>query len=374
MTDIGWLEPAQREIVPQLRPFLAERWPIARIREVVDAGTGFDHDQLAAAAQSDWHVPMASSWTLPQALVIAQEWGRVLAPSWLVDLNVVADTLRHQGSAQQRLQTLRLLRTGAQVVAWCAQALPAPNRWQRNGSAVRVTAQPQGFRLTGSVEVVTGAGMADLLLVAAADGDAVTQFLVPTVSPGVSLRPLQGLDPTRALFEVGLDGVLVGADAVVGQRRAGAVLAERQSQVAVALAVAMTTGTMAALFETALEYAKVRTAFGRAIGSFQAVKHQLVDASLVLEMSRSVSEEAGAAVARGSADAAEIASMAKSYVGRAGVELAHLTWQTLGGIAYMWDNDFHLFLRRITADASFYGDPDWHEERLCRIHSLGALA
>jgi alkylation response protein AidB-like acyl-CoA dehydrogenase len=62
--------------------------------------------------------------------------------------------------------------------------------------------------------------------------------------------------------------------------------------------------------------------------------------------------------------------MAKAFVGDAAVELAHKCWQVFGGIAYTWEHDFHLYLRRLTADASLYGSPTWHRERVCQLAGL----
>jgi alkylation response protein AidB-like acyl-CoA dehydrogenase len=68
--------------------------------------------------------------------------------------------------------------------------------------------------------------------------------------------------------------------------------------------------------------------------------------------------------------AGETVSMAKAYVSEASIELAHACWQTFGGVAYKWDHDFHLYLRRLTADAALYGDATWHNERICVMNGL----
>lgn len=159
---------------------------------------------------------------------------------------------------------------------------------------------------------------------------------------------------------------LVGGDA---SSATAADLLERLLQLAAVLALAETVGAMAELFARALRHSKERVAFGRPIGSFQAIKHLLADNSVELETSKAVLEAATRAVQDRIA-AGEIVSIAKSYVGTAGVDLAHACWQMLGGIAYQWDHDFHLYLRRITVDAVLYGDPSWHNERICALHGL----
>jgi alkylation response protein AidB-like acyl-CoA dehydrogenase len=127
---------------------------------------------------------------------------------------------------------------------------------------------------------------------------------------------------------------------------------------------------MEALLADAVAYAKERMAFGRPIGSFQAVKHLLADASLRVEMARAVADAAALAVSDGRPDAPEVVSIAKSFVADAGIEVAHAAWQTYGGVAYRWDHHLHLYLRRLTTDAALYGSADWHREQILCLHGL----
>jgi alkylation response protein AidB-like acyl-CoA dehydrogenase len=186
----------------------------------------------------------------------------------------------------------------------------------------------------------------------------------------VRVERLDGLDLTRRLCRVHFDGAQFDADAVVGTPEGADASFERQFQIALVLAVSESLGAVAHDFSMALDYSKLRTAFGRPIGSFQAVKHQLADASMQLEASMAIAYEAVRAVQDGTADAAELASVAKAFVGDAAVDIAHTCFQVFGGIGYTWEHDQHLYLRRLTADAALYGQPAWHRERICRIHGL----
>jgi alkylation response protein AidB-like acyl-CoA dehydrogenase len=147
-------------------------------------------------------------------------------------------------------------------------------------------------------------------------------------------------------------------------------LLEWQLQQALVLAVAETVGAMTRLLELAVTYAKHRVAFGRPIGSFQAIKHLLADTSVLLETSQAMAATAARAVLAGQSDASTIASMAKAFVGESAVSLAHACWQTFGGVAYTWQHDFHLYLRRLTTDAALYGDSMWHYEQICRLEGM----
>ena len=124
------------------------------------------------------------------------------------------------------------------------------------------------------------------------------------------------------------------------------------------------------LAEITVEYAKARIAFGRPIGSFQALKHILADISFWAEVSTAAATAAADAVADARPTASEIVSIAKAYVGEAGTQLAQQCLQVHGGIGFTWEHDLHFYLRRLAADRVLYGDPEWHRERICRIHGL----
>ena len=141
-----------------------------------------------------------------------------------------------------------------------------------------------------------------------AGDDGVAQVLVRTDASGVTLRPLEGLDVTRRWFGVELDGVVV--DRGRAARVAGL------GEVAAVLSAAESVGAMQADFDVALDYAKDRIAFGRPIGSFQAIKHLLADTSLGLEMSKApASPPPRRRSGSGAPDGPEVASMAKAFVG-----------------------------------------------------------
>jgi hypothetical protein len=230
--------------------------------------------------------------------------------------------------------------------------------------------QGDGFMLTGAAGFVQDADLADWILVTASAERGLSQFLIGAGTPGVTIRPLEGLDLTRRFSEVRFDDVELPASALVGQRGTAASTVGRQLDVALALTVAEMVGAMDRDFEVVLDYAKVRTAFGRPIGSFQAVKHLLADTSLALEMSKAMAVAAARSVGSAEDDATEVASMAKAFVSDSAVDLAQNCWQVFGGIGYTWEHDQHLYLRRLTTDAALYGDAAWHRERVWEFYGL----
>jgi alkylation response protein AidB-like acyl-CoA dehydrogenase len=355
--------------------FIDARCPISRVRELVDTDVAHDPALLGEAGELGWFalfVPEehgggnVSGSAVRDAVIVAEERGRFVQPGPFVATNVVAFALARDGSADQQGAHLPDLASGTRTASWAFTA--------RNGvpevGAVRATDAGDGYVLDGTASLVPEGVSADTFLVSAADSDGVTQFLVDASAPGVAVTQLDGLDLTRRFADVRFDGVSVSAGAVLGAPGRAQASVDAQLDVAVALTVAESIGAMTRLAEITVEYSKARIAFGRPIGSFQALKHILADISFWAQVSTAAAGAAADAVADARPTASEIASIAKAYVGDAGTQLAQQCLQVHGGIGFTWEHDLHFYLRRLAADRVLYGDPDWHRERICRIHDL----
>jgi alkylation response protein AidB-like acyl-CoA dehydrogenase len=227
-----------------------------------------------------------------------------------------------------------------------------------------------GLELSGVKRAVQDVDASSWLLVTCATDEGPTQVLVAADAPGVTVTELDSLDITRRFAEVRFDRTRVRAEAVVGAAGAEDRLAAKQLAIAATLTAAESVGAMDHDFEMTVQYAKDRIAFGRPIGSFQAVKHQLADASLALEMSKAITLAAAQTLGVDDDYGPEAASMAKAFVGESGVDLAQTCFQVFGGIGYTWEHDQHLYLRRITTDAGIFGGPAWHREYLCQLAGI----
>lgn len=135
-----------------------------------------------------------------------------------------------------------------------------------------------------------------------------------------------------------------------------------------ALAAAATLiGLGQTMLDMTVEYAKVRTQFGRPIGSFQAVKHQLVDALSALEFARPMVYRAAWSLSTlpgGDPEAKVHVSMAKTYASEAATSVAKTALQCHGAIGYTTEYDLHMWMKRSWALASTWGDPKWHRDRV----------
>jgi alkylation response protein AidB-like acyl-CoA dehydrogenase len=350
--------------------------PLATVRRLVDSDSGRPADYLRGAAELGWFAMLVgeehgggsvSGQGLLDLALIAEERGRGLQPGPFVSMNVVAAALEASGSTEQKRSMLPALCRGELVATWVAG--PAIGQ---GGPASFIAAESaeHGFRLSGSARLVQDGSAADWLLVTTDGPEGPSQFLVEATTPRVTVQPLRGHDITQRLAAVSFDDVEVPTTALVGERGLAGHDVERQLQLACVLSTAETVGAMDVLFDMTRAYAADRTAFGRPIGSFQAVKHQLADMSLSLECAKAIVVAATRDVQAEQGDAAEIVSMAKSWVGDVGIDIAQGCFQVFGGIGYTWEHDLHLYLRRITMNSLLFGQADWHRERLCQIHGL----
>lgn len=359
------------------RRFVEHRAPIGAVRKLAESATRFDTSTWRACADQGWialftpeaHGGMAETGVgVVDASIIAEELGRVVFAGPFLPASVVALAIARAGSEAQQAQHLPGVASGEVRAAWCF-AGPQP-RAGLNPGAVRASAGGAGYVLNGRAGFVEDAEEADILLVTAAGDDGLSQFLLPAGSPGVAVEPLKTLDLGRRLAHVRFDGVQVDADALLGRADAAEADFEHQLQVAVVLQCAETVGVTDRALEFTLDYVQQRIAFGRPIGSFQALKHRLADHAAQLEGSKAAAAHAARAVQNGAPDAAIAVSIAKSQCGRQSVQIIRDCIQMHGGIGLTWDHDIHFYLRRAVSNEALLGSPAAHHERLCRLAGL----
>ncbi|MEQ1787448.1 MAG: acyl-CoA dehydrogenase family protein, partial [Acidimicrobiales bacterium] len=343
------------------RKFLAAECPIATVRALEPEPRGFDPEWWRRGAELGWTSMLVaeadgggclSEHGLFDLVLVAEEMGRLVAPGPLVPVNVVADALSRAGSPDQRAAVLPGLLAGTAVAAWCGVT---PVAGARDGDAVV---------LRGRVSLVEAGAQAQHLLVTVDLPEGPTQVLVPADAPGLTVTPLGGLDLVRRFASIAFDGVTVPADAVVGPVGGAADQIEHQLQVAGVLQCAETVGVADAMFERTLEYLGDRYSFGRPLSSYQALKHRVADDKMALEASHAIATAAAVAVATEAADAGEVVSAAKAWIGPHVTELLQDCVQLHGGIGVTWEHDLHLYLRRATVNRVTYGTPEEHAERV----------
>jgi 3-oxochol-4-en-24-oyl-CoA dehydrogenase len=283
-------------------------------------------------------------------LAIAEEHGG--SGFGLAELAIVVEVQGRELSPGPFLPTV----AAAVVIDRCA---PDPVRAQllpglADGSAVGALAlagnvtMGSDLVLTGESPAVLGAPDADVLVIAAGE-DVV---IVDAKADGVTIAALDSLDTTRSVGSVALRDVSVDQDRVLR----GA--ARKARTVFRILASAEAVGFSWAALDMAVEYAKVREQFGRTIGTFQAVKHHA--ANMLVNAEETTAATWDAARADDLDSAWFPAGVAASHAVRTQVFNAQYNIQLHGGIAYTWEHDAHLYLRRARTLAALMeeaGDP-----------------
>src|SRR3984957_6298947 len=352
--------------------FIEAELPVAKTRELHDDQLGYDPSWFRKSAELGWFAMMVpeadgggsvSGAGLLDAAIIAEQLGRFVQPGPFIPVNVVAAAVAAGGRAAQREALLPRIVTGEQVVTWAFA--DARGNWDA-GAGLAARRDGDDLVLSGSRGGVQDAISADALLVAASLNGAPVQLLVPSRAPGVTIRPLRTLDLSRRFADVEFDAVRVGRDGVLGTGGTGPLDAQLLN--AIVLTCADTIGAIDALFTMTVAYAKQRIAFGRPIGSFQAIKHILADQALYLEACKAAAAAAATAVQAAAPDAVEVASMAAAYIGDVACDIAQECLQVHGGTGYAWEHDLHLYLRRVRSNSLLFGAPSWHRERVCAFH------
>ncbi|HKA04240.1 MAG TPA: acyl-CoA dehydrogenase family protein [Acidimicrobiales bacterium] len=356
------------------RKFLESESPLTTVRALADDPDGFDRRWWQRGAELGWTALLVpedlgggsiTGAGLLDLVLVAEEMGRLVAPGPLLPVNVVASALVASGTAEQRETVLPALVAGEQVATWC---FPEPGRrWDAGGVELEAASTGDSFTLRGTKSPIEAAGQADHFLVTARTGGGLTQLLVPADTPGITVAPMESIDLVRRFAEVRFDDVTVPTSAVVGEVGGAGSDVERQLQVALAIQSAETVGATGRVFDFTLEYANDRYSFGRPIASYQALKHRFADMKLWLESSYATANACARAVQDGADDAAELVSVAASYIGDRTPEIVEDCVQMHGGIGVTWEHDIHLYLRRVTLNRALYGGPDEHRERLATL-------
>jgi alkylation response protein AidB-like acyl-CoA dehydrogenase len=169
------------------------------------------------------------------------------------------------------------------------------------------------------------------------------------------------MDPTRKLARLTFSGV--DAELLGEEGAAAGPLAETLDVAAICLANEMVGGAER-LRESAVEYANMRVQFGRAIGSFQSLKHKAADMLLEVELAKSAAYYAAAAADEDDEEVSALASLAKAAAADVYMQTAVHTVQIHGGIGFTWDNDTHLWFKRAKSSEVFLGGSAYHRERM----------
>jgi alkylation response protein AidB-like acyl-CoA dehydrogenase len=344
---------------------LARHSDEARVRALMATDTGFDPAvwrELAAMGLTGLLIAeqYGGSGAGPVEMGIAmEEMGRaLLVGPYLSTAVLVPSLLAELGDVAECAAVLPRIAAG-DVIATVAFAEDGSARLPAT-IATSAGAIGDAWHITGYKHFVLDGELANLLYVLADTDAGPAVFAADAGAAGLDITPLTTVDPTRKQSRL----QFVDTPArLVGRLGAGVeAFTAALDRAAVALLSEQAGGARRAV-EMATEYAKTRYQFGRAIGSFQAVKHMCAD--MLLEAESAVSAArfvAGSFAERNPSLIADLA-LAQAYCSDAFVSVAADNIQVHGGIGFTWEHPAHLYLRRARSDAQLLGSPSWHRER-----------
>ena len=359
--------PEQQQLKDQVRRYLSDHSDRAAVRAVLDGPQAYDAKLWRGLGDLGYlgaAIPEAQGGLgagYLEACVVAEELGRALSPvPYSSSITLAAECLMRAGSEAQQQRWLPLLATGKAI----ATVAVAERSGRVTPEAVHCTANLQdgATTLSGTKQVVADGDIADIAIVLAkGTGGSLPLYLVELAGAGVERSAINTIDPTRSHANIRFDNA--AAERLDGPGQGWAQLQAVYDRAAVLMAFEQIGGADRAL-QMACAYAQERFAFGRPIGSLQAIKHMLADMYVSATLARSNCYYAAWALSTDAAELPLAAATARVSATQAYQHCARNNIQVHGGMGFTWEFDCHLYYRRANLLAQALGPLSEWEDRL----------
>jgi alkylation response protein AidB-like acyl-CoA dehydrogenase len=323
----------QQAIKRTAHDLLADRFKMERVRQLAEAGE-YDDGAWKELCELGWpgifidEEHGGQGLGIVELIILMEELGYTLAPVPFLSNPAAGLLIQAAGSDEQKKRWLPGIASG-----------------EARGAA--------GLVRGDEAKLVPDADSAEVIVLCSADGVSVVE------RSAADVEVVATMDSTRRFARVRADG----GEALAGEPGPGI-------GAGVLAVPAELTGVAQRAMEMAVEYARDRKQFGRAIGSYQAVSHRCAQMLLETEGSRSATYY-GAWAADAEPESLEVAaSMAKAYSSDAGWRVCSSSLQVHGGIGFTWEHDLHFFLKRAKADGHLFGSAREHRERVAELAGL----
>ena len=334
----------QKFLQEEARKFLEKEQALSRNRSVLENNSNVDLDL--------WNKIVELGWTgirIPEEYdglglghlelcVIAEELGRFLAPvPFSSSVYLFTEAIINYANDEIKSNILPKLVNGEVIGTFAvAEEMKAP-------SADNINLSSNNGKLNGVKIAVPDAEVATHVIVVAKTDKGISLQLVDLSSDGVKVEKQENIDESRGYFSISFENV---DSQLIGDEIGGWNLYEFLiNQAAVLFGYEQIGGSQAAL-DMAINYAKERYAFGRQIGSFQAIKHKLADMYIALTLAKSNCYYAAWALSTNASDLPSASATARVSATKAFQLCSKENIQTHGGNGFTWEYDCHMFYRR----------------------------
>jgi alkylation response protein AidB-like acyl-CoA dehydrogenase len=366
----------QKELKDQARRFLDARSSSKAVRGVLEGPKPFDRELWKGMAEMGFlGIAIPEEYGgygagYLELCALAEELGRALAPvPFSSSIFLGSEFLKAAGSDAQKQAWLPKLASGEAIATFAfAEGLGAV-------TPKSIKASVAGGKLSGTKTAVLDGDVADIAIVAARSGAGegergIGLYLVDLKGPGVTRSPLQTIDPTRSQAKIVFDGAT--AEPLGNAAEGWSILTDVLDRAAVLTAFEQVGGADRAL-EMGRDYALERFAFGRPIGSFQAIKHMLADMYVSATLARSNAYWGAWALSTGAAELPVAAASARVSATQAYQHCSKNNIQVHGGMGFTWEFDCHLHYRRANLLALSLGSlSEWEDRLIDRMRKRNA--
>ncbi|MBN8972158.1 MAG: acyl-CoA/acyl-ACP dehydrogenase [Rhizobiales bacterium] len=357
----------QKQLRDQARRFLAEKCPPKAVRAVLEGSAGYDKALWSGLAEMGFlgvAIPEEFGGTGAGHLelcVIAEEMGRALAPvPFSSTVYLAAEALMLAGSDAQKQKWLPKIASGEAIGTLALFEGPG------NPSPQAIKVAAANGVLNGVKKPVADGAIADFAIIAARVGAGgretdIALYLVDLKAGGIEAKTLTNLDPSRNQAELTFKDCK--AELLGAANEGWSILSRVLDRAGVLMAFEQVGGADRAL-EMGRDYALDRIAFGRQIGSFQAIKHILADMYVAATLARSNCYYGAWALSTNAGELPEAAATARISATQAFQHCSKQNIQVHGGMGFTWEFDCHLYYRRSNALALSLGSLSYWEDQL----------
>lgn len=373
----------QKMLVSTVATFIKKDSPVERVRKIRENAHGWDKTVWQKMGELGWlGVPFPESvggtgGSFLDAGLVIEQLGTTLVPEPYIPSVIVAGlTISHHGSEAQQQKYLPPMIEGKTSLALAY--VEKNSRYDVSDVETRAVKSGSEYTLTGKKEWVLNGQAADHILVSARtsggtrDKEGVSLFVVDRGAPGLKITTVGCMDSHKAAF-VELDGVKVGADALIGAEGKATPILDRAQDYGAAAAACEGSGINQATLSMTRDYLCEREQFGVKIGTFQALQHRLVDMFVQVELCKGTAILA--MIHADSADEVErkrSISTAKKQLAKGGFFVTRQGIQLHGGIGVTDEHNVGLYFKRMQILCALFGDEDHHVDRFGSLSSFTA--
>ncbi|MFH1382418.1 MAG: acyl-CoA dehydrogenase family protein [Chloroflexota bacterium] len=365
------LSEEQEMLRKMARDFLTDKCPKTLVRQLEKDEKGYSPELWKEIVGLGWTglvLPEkygGSDMTFLDLAILLEEMGRACLPSPFFSTVVLGGLpIMDAGSDEQKEKYLSQISNGEAI---CTMALTEEDgKYEAASIKTKAVADGNGYALSGTKMFAPDAHVANYILCVARTNEqaapekGITVFIVDAKAPGISYTVLKTIADDK-LCQVVFNGVKVPKENILGQVDAGWSIVERARERAAVGKCCETVGTLQAMIDMTVEYAKTRKQFGRAIGSFQVLQHYCTNMATDIDGTRFATYQAAWRLTEGLPATEEVA-IAKAWMGEAYGRVMMLSHQVHGAIACTIDHDLQFYTRRGKAAAASYGDGDFYRE------------